>query len=294
MSNVVSLKTEISDVVAKKVREFQVAGEIHLPANYSPENAMKSAWLILQDTQNREKKPVLSSCTKESIMNSLLDMVVQGLNPAKAQCYFIAYGNRLACHRSYFGTMAMAMQVDETIADIFAEAVYEGDKFTYSILRGRKEVTVHEQVLENIDDKKIKAAYCVVVGTEGNVKKTEIMTFAEIKKAWAQSQVRPIDEQGNVKGGTTHERFAAEMAKKTVVARACKAIINASTDGHLFRESISRADEVRAEAEMAEEIAENANCEAIDIVAETTEYAEISQAAYFEPELEPPKEEPGF
>ncbi len=72
---------------------------------------MKSAWLILQAAVDKDKKPVLEVCSKNSIANALLDMVVQGLNPAKKQCYFIAYGNGLACQRSYFGTMAVTKQV---------------------------------------------------------------------------------------------------------------------------------------------------------------------------------------
>jgi len=100
------VKKDTVDIVAAKVREFQERGELDLPPNYSPENAMKSAWLILQNTFDKNKKPVLHACTKDSIANSLLDMIVQGLNPAKKQCYFIAYGNQLVCQRSYFGTMA--------------------------------------------------------------------------------------------------------------------------------------------------------------------------------------------
>jgi recombination protein RecT len=38
---------------------------------------------------------VLQACTRDSIANALLDMAVQGLNPAKKQGYFIAYGKQL-------------------------------------------------------------------------------------------------------------------------------------------------------------------------------------------------------
>ncbi len=148
-SELAIVKKDIVDVISKKVNEFISRGELHLPANYSPENAMKSAWLILQSTVDRDKKPVLQSCTKDSIANSLLDMVVQGLNPAKKQGYFIAYGNQLVFQRSYFGTQAIAKQVDDTIQEIFAEVVYEGDVFKYKINRGKKEITEHEQTLEN-------------------------------------------------------------------------------------------------------------------------------------------------
>ena len=260
------VKKDVVDVVARKVQEFIKRGELHLPAGYSPDNAMKSAWLILQSTQDRDKNPVLSSCTKDSIANALLDMVVQGLNPAKKQGYFIAYGKSLVFQRSYFGTMALAKMTDDTIADIVAEVVYEGDTFKYAMVRGRKEISIHEQALENINSKKIKAAYCLIINTDGEIAKTEIMTFEEIKQSWKQSQMNPVDEKGQVKAGSTHDKFTAEMAKKTIINRACKTILNSSSDRHLLRQSIVRSGEIQAEIEVAEEIELNANTTPIDIV----------------------------
>ena len=266
MANELALmKKDVVDVVENKVQEFITKGQLHLPAGYSPDNAMKSAWLILQSTVDREKKPVLSVCTKDTIANALLDMVVQGLNPAKKQGYFIAYGKSLVFQRSYFGSMALAKQVDDTIEDIIAEIVYEGDTFKYAMVRGKKEITLHEQALENVNNRKIKAAYCMIIDHDGAIKKTEIMTYDEIKQAWKQSQMNPFDEKGEVKASSTHGKFTADMCKKTVINKACKSIINSSSDSHLLRASMNRSDEIRTEVEVAEEIEENANSEAIDI-----------------------------
>jgi len=265
------LRADTIDVIAAKVRQYQEHGELLLPANYSPENAMKSAWLMLQSTVDREKRPVLETCTKDSIANSLLDMVVQGLNPAKKQGYFIAYGKQLTFQRSYFGTMAVTKQVNENIQDIIGEVIYEGDVFKYKIARGKKEVTEHEQSLDNVDGKKIKAAYALVIDWNGEVIKTEIMTIEQIKQAWKQSQMHPVDDKGNVKAGSTHDKFTADMAMKTVINKVCKPIINSSSDSHLFKESFNRTPEIIAEEEAAQEIAENANSEVIDIEGEVTE-----------------------
>ncbi len=261
------IKKDTVDVVAERVRAFQEKGELCLPENYSPENAMKSAWLLLQETETRDKKPVLAACTKNSIANSLLDMVVQGLNPAKNQCYFIPYGDKLSCQRSYFGTMAVAKMVNPSIKEIVAEVVYEGDTLKYKIDRGKKVIAEHMQELENVDSSKIKAAYCMVIDHEGQVVSTEIMTMEQIKQAWRQSKMSPLDEKGNVKSSSTHGKFTAEMAKRTVINKTCKPIVNASSDSHLFRKSFNRADEVRAEEDIAQEIEDNANSETIDIEA---------------------------
>jgi len=103
----------VADFVLSKIQKLQSNGEIYFPNNYSPENALKSAWLKLQETKDKNDKPVLQSCTQISIANALLNMVVQGLNPMKNQCYFIPYGNQLTLMRSYFGSIAVAKQFGE-------------------------------------------------------------------------------------------------------------------------------------------------------------------------------------
>ena len=46
MSNLVTLKKDIADTVAERVRKLQESRELHLPADYSAENALKSAIYI--------------------------------------------------------------------------------------------------------------------------------------------------------------------------------------------------------------------------------------------------------
>lgn len=254
-----TIKEETVDLVLSKITRFQENGELDLPANYSPANALKSAWLILQSTVDKDKRPVLAVCSKNSIANAMLDMVLQGLNPAKKQCYFIAYGQNLTLQRSYFGTMAVLRQVRPDVGDIIAEVVYEGDTFKYKLDRGRKVVTDHEQALENIDNKKIRAAYCIIYGHDGKPIRTEIMTIAEIWQAWKQSRQNPFDESGQVKGTSVHGKFSGDMAKKTVTNRACKTLINSSDDSNLTVQAIRRSDDERHEAEVEREIEENAN-----------------------------------
>lgn len=256
MSELALVKKDTVDVVAQKVREFQERGELHLPANYSPENAMKSAWLILQSTKDRNDKPVLQSCTRDSIANSLLDMVVQGLNPAKKQGYFIAYGSQLVFQRSYFGTMAVAKRVTRC-TDIFAEVVYKGDEFEYEVRRGNKRITKHVQKFEHINKDNIIAAYCTIVFGDDR-EYTEIMTMDQIKQAWKKSQMYKPDGNG------THQQFTEEMAKKTIINRACKNYINSSDDESLIIRHFNRSDETAEEAQIEEEIKQNANGPVID------------------------------
>lgn len=277
-SQLALVKRDVVDVVANKVKGFIEDGDLHLPENYSPQNALKAAWLILQETVDRNKRPVLQSCTKDSIANALLDMIVQGLNPQKKQLYFICYGDKLVCQRSYFGSMAVAKMLDPNIKEFAYAIVYEGDTLKYQIVRGKKVISVHEQDLENVDKSCIKAAYCMVIDQNDNVCHTEIMTFDEIKQAWRQSQMNPFLENGDLKPGSTHGKFTADMALKTVINKTCKPIINASDDNSLLREALHRSADVQAEAEAADDAEENANGEIIDVEMDPVEPEQLPEA----------------
>jgi len=297
------IKRTVVDVVAEKVHKFIANGELNLPANYSVNNALKSAWLVLQQITDKDGRKALEVCTRDSVANTLLDMIVQGLNVGKKQAYLIVYGKTLTCQRSYFGSMAVAQMVEPRIGEFAYAVVYEGDTFKYGIRLGKKMITEHEQDIKNVDKAKIVAAYCIALDKEGNPFKTEIMTIDEIKQAWRQSKMNPVDDKGNVKEASTHGKFSADMALKTVINKCCKIIINASSDNSLLLERINRNEDLtdRAQAEM--EIEENANTgEMLDITPETTDEAQAEQPPEASQEqekqeaapVEEQKRKPGF
>lgn len=287
------LKQNTVDVVAAHVRKLQESGELHLPPDYSAQNALKAAWLILQETRDKNGKPVLQSCTRESIINALLDMVVQGLNPVRKQCYFVPFGNKLVCMRSYFGDMALVKRVLPQ-ADIWFGVVYEGDDFEYTIERGRRRIVKHHQKVENIRNDKILAAYCVIDPGDGGEPYTEIMSIDQIKQSWRQSQTYREN------GDTPHNKFTDQMCIRTVVRRACKYVINSASDDYLLLYHANRADEEAAEAEMEAEVAANANGRVIDVEPRVQADAEAGAGAEgevdaeleAEAEPEPPADEP--
>lgn len=217
----------ISEQVLARIEDFQKTGGMVLPKDYSVENHMKSAWLILQATTDRSGQQALAVCTKESIANALLDMVLQGLAVSKKQGYFIVYGNKLEFQRSYFGTVALAKRTGGIKTEPVANVIYEGDEFIYTIdpKTARISIVKHEQKIENIDNNKIKGAYALVTLADGSTQVT-IMSMAQIRAAWG---------QGATKGNSpAHKNFAEEMTKKTVIGRACKTIINSSDDAWLY------------------------------------------------------------
>lgn len=229
-------------VIGQNIKLELTQSKVVTPADYSLENAMKSAYLILQETVDRNKRPALEVCTPNSIHNALLDMAVQGLSPAKKQCYFIVYGQQLQMQRSYMGAQAVAKRVDPRIADIRAEIIYEDDQFDYAIVNGKKLVKLHTQSLKSIMKNAIIGAYAVAVDDGETPLHTEIMTFEEIKQAWKQSKMNTVLASGTINADSTHGKFSGEMAKKTVINRLCKKIINTSTDATLL-ESVEQTDE---------------------------------------------------
>lgn len=275
----------ISEQVLSRIEQFQKDGSMILPKNYSVENHMKSAWLALQEVEDKEHHKALQICTKESIANSLLDMVLQGLSVSKKQGYFIVYGNKLIFQRSYFGTIALAKRAGGIVSEPVANVIYEGDDFLYEIDPKTAKVAIvkHSQKLENIDNSKIKGAYALVTLADGTTQVT-IMSMQQIRAAWG---------QGATKGNSpAHKNFAEEMAKKTVIGRACKAIINSSDDAWLYDGKEDDADSDKASIQR--DAAQHSDVQIIDTTAvefddvpETSSSTDASQAQEPTPEEAP-------
>ena len=180
-------------------------------------------------------------------------MVIQGLNPDKKQCYFIVYGDKLQLQRSYFGSIAVAKQVNEDIEDIIAEVIYIGDNFKTSKKRSRTFVLEHEQDFENIDKANIAGAYATILYKDGT-DESVVMTIAQTNhQAWKQSKMQVFDDKGKVKDTSTHGKFAEEMAKKTVINRAAKMKINTSDDHNIVIKNYRETEDALSEASAKEE-----------------------------------------
>ncbi len=255
----------------------KISNGLTMPPDYNMQNAIMSAYLTLKQTVDKDKRPVLEVCNKESIANAVLDMATAGLDVSKAQGYFIPYGGKLVFQKSYFGWQTLARRYGAS--KFSAMCIYDGDEFDYDIIDGEIENVRHKQKFSNIDKDKIIGAYAVVTFGDGS-RKAEVMTMAEIRQAWKQNRQNKGD-------GDTHRNFTGKMAKKTVLSSICKTIAN--TYGNSA---------IKEQIDMEEEIGP------VDVVAESVAY-DIEQGANsvdFEPEVveaeivseEPAEEEPAF
>ena len=218
----------ITDDVLNRVKEMKGKDGFLLPKGYSAENALKSAYLVLQGVKDRNKRPALEVCTKPSIANTLLNMVIQGLSPAKTQCYFIVYGNELQMQRSYFGTVAVLKRLD-SVKNITAQVVHEGDKFEIGSDENFQTVVKEFQPSIENQDKEIAYAFARIFKNDGTYVDT-IMTKKEIDQSWSQTRQ---------KNNKVQQNFSQEMAKRTVLNRAAKMFINTSDDSDLLTGAIN-------------------------------------------------------
>lgn len=228
-TDIALLQKDITDAVNSRVDSLVNEG-LTLPRNYNHSNALKSAFFAIKETKDKSKRPAFEVCTPDSMANALLDMVIQGLSPAKNQCYFVVYGNELALQRSYFGSQAVLKRLG-SVKDIWANVIFEGDNFEIENKDGRDRLLHHETSWKNRDNP-IEGAYAIIKQEDDDEILT-IMTMKEIQTAWNQSKT----SQG------VHKSFPQEMAKKTVINRAAKNYINTSDDSDLLVDSINRTTE---------------------------------------------------
>ena len=261
----------ISDSVLERVSAMEQAGQLVLPQGYHAGNAVRMAWLYLQEVKSKNDKPALEVCTPNSIANCLLEMIIKGLSVAKKQCYFIVAGNQLTFWEDYRGKL-MRTKRDTDIADVHAQVIYEGDEFVYTIDElGQYQLVSHKTKLENMDVAKITAAYAIVVRKDGS-KYMELMSMAMIKNSWM---------QGAAKGNSSaHNKFTDQMCKKTVISRACKVALGSSED-ELPESDPAAMERAQAQKPAQQQPAVDAEFEEIKDAAEVvdTETGEVLQPA---------------
>lgn len=97
----------IADQVLHRVTTMEAANELTLPDGYHVGNALKSAWLYLQSIKDKADRPATQTCTRASIANCLLEMVIRGEHPMH-HCYFIPTGNQLTFWEKYTGKLMRA------------------------------------------------------------------------------------------------------------------------------------------------------------------------------------------
>ena len=249
--------TQQIQLVSNTMEERQIA----YPSGYAVRNGMMSAMLAIQNAKDSSGKPALQVVKKDSITKFLLEVVQHGLYANKTHFYPVVFGDQLVLLTSYMGEAYKLKQNDKNVKDVFAQVVYEKDKFSYDVRHGYKIITKHEQELENIDNTKIRAAYATVIYKDGT-EVSDIMTLDQIKKSWSMGQAK-----GESKA---HKLAPDEMCKKTVIRRIAK-MLNAINNDSLFdqAEEIEEDHDSKANQDIIDIGGDDPVCDADDPVVVT-------------------------
>lgn len=245
--------------VNRRIEALTKGQELMVPKHYAVGNAMSAWWLRIQKPIDKGKnagKTPMELSTDESVISATLDMVVLGLDPAKEQCYPIVYGKTLVCQPSYLGRIKTLKDVYPK-ARLFAQVVYEDDKFERHFDKGRLVIDEHTPGDNANVNGKESGAYVFIDLGEEHEPHVEYMTIAQIRKAWG---------QGGSKGDSpAHNNFPGEMCKKTVDGRGSKVLVKSSNHSYLVA-AVERQEALTVEAEMDAEVAEKANADVIDFI----------------------------
>lgn len=222
----------LSDKINDMMQQYMKNG-LQLPSNYNVNNAVLSGYLqIIQDEK-------LKSCTPASIQTSLIQMATLGLNPNKAQCYFVPYNGKLNLQLSYFGKQTAIKRI-KGVVDVRSDVIYKGTKYRLEVdAFGNDKVVVEESCpLEDRKFENIIGAWAKIILDKevwGADEYSCVMTMEQIEKSW---------NQGQMKGKSpAHMNFRDEMAKKSVINRCIKNYINSRDDQDIIIQTINETNE---------------------------------------------------
>ena len=202
----------IADDAAAWLSNELASGAFKVPEGYDVKGEVTSAALKLKDLKDKDNVPILSKCTRDSVLLFFKDMVAQNLSFVNDQCYAIPFGDTLTCMPSYKGEIAI-FRDNFPGYDISANVIYKDDTCEYltDTLRGFNYIENHRSSIEN-RDKGIVGAYGSIYDKE-TMERVDgcVMTWKEIQTSWAQSRSK-----------ATQEKFPVDMAKRTVFKKLTK------------------------------------------------------------------------
>lgn len=197
----------------RKMIDFKVGTQEIMPIKgYNMTTALSYASLILEGMTGKDKAtPILEICSPKSILKSVYEMVSNGYDPSKNECYFIPMGNEMTCKSSIFGVVKQAIR-ENVILDGSSYVVRKNDIYKSTQKDGSLYRTVLRHDYDSFSDRgEIIGAYALLSLPNGEIHLEE-MSFPDIQVSWSQSKT----------GGAIHRKFPEEMARKTVMRRALK------------------------------------------------------------------------
>lgn len=224
MGNEIVTKEKRAAVLAESVSKWLLSdiqkGAIKAIPGYNVQTEVYSALMKIAQTKDRNGKPALDVCTKDSICVALKDLVILGLSITKDQGYFIVYGNQLYLQKSYFGNQYVFSRFFPNLKPT-VNVAFEGDDISYmhDDIYDFDYIKVNKAEIENRNNP-IRCAYGSIVDITKE-KKVDgcVMSWKEIEACWAHGKSTNVQKE-----------FPQEMAKRTLLNRMLKNYIKSSTN----------------------------------------------------------------
>lgn len=161
---------------------------------------------IIFAKQAFDNSEALQKCTTSSIRSAIVNIALTGasLNPALQQAFLIPRKGKCCLDFSYRGLCKIAVD-SESVYDIDAVAVFDGDEFEYEM--GLYPRLIHRPKMHMTDKPEVIAAYAIATLHHG-IKKFVVLDKEKIERARKSSQMP---------NGPMWKDHPDEGAKKTAV-----------------------------------------------------------------------------
>lgn len=219
MSNLNEVTTTAWVTSAQDLLAKQLSQGLSTRKGYDVQGALSYAILKMQNDK------ILNGVQTDLIIQALLQTAYMGLDPRQNQVYYISYGGILQVQPSYFGKIAQLKELPE-IKSIKSDVVREGEEFNFDDFK-----ISHKKKLETLDNS-IVAAYAIIQTHDGE-ETIEVMSAKQINQSWDQSSSKKLNFKNHGQKflepvNDVQAKFPDQMAKRTVISRAAKFVVNTS------------------------------------------------------------------
>lgn len=192
-------------------------------AGFAPEKVKQEISFALQTIN---KSPQLQKCSRESILQAVLNISNIGLslNPAAKEAYLIPRWNGFtkqmdaSLEPGYIGLVKLLTDAG-SITSILCQLVYEKDIFSLDLANNLNPVT-HKPELTRAKRGNISGCYALATLLD-KTRQVEYMCVDEINEIRERSETYKAFKEGKIKS-CTWETDWGEMARKTVIKRIYK------------------------------------------------------------------------
>lgn len=175
---------------------------------------------ILTNVETSTKKPMIESCSSESIRTAYRDFVKSKLSLIDGQCFLFRFGNSLTFLQGSKGKAQQAKASVDELDRISSIVVYKGEEISSHIENGVeifdhiRDFSKRSNELENL-----VGVYTYAYFKDGTIKESKYKSIDDLIRDWCANkgrlEAKPCKENGWRGLNANHIHRASDMAIKT-------------------------------------------------------------------------------